>query len=300
MRHTSPRANSLAYPVEKLSAQGFRVPVSAKNITLPDGTFVEEGTLFHRTFLYDPANRKRISQAKVRAFIPCGGFKDTIHHGNVKLFVSMFKDLEFIVEGANVFFDNAARRYIAAQTAIRQIKDSTANKGGVFSSSIAEVLTAFLLGDDYEEKLLNDTATRWALIRDIMLLVDEYAIEETVMLIRLHEADRSIPLFVLSEQTSEQIFAFQATLYSRISELTSNHSLVWGVLEHYIPGILIKRLGKKKILDILNSGELKPYRDAILTKKMASLAFYKYGIQWEAFLADIDYRFEAALASAVD
>ncbi|ACN13471.1 GdhA2 [Desulforapulum autotrophicum HRM2] len=300
MRHTSPRANSLAYPVEKLSAQGFRVPVSAKNITLPDGTFVEEGTLFHRTFLYDPANRKRISQAKVRAFIPCGGFKDTIHHGNVKLFVSMFKDLEFIVEGANVFFDNAARRYIAAQTAIRQIKDSTANKGGVFSSSIAEVLTAFLLGDDYEKKLLNDTTTRWALIRDIMLLVDEYAIEETVMLIRLHEADRSIPLFVLSEQTSEQIFAFQATLYSRISELTSNHSLVWGVLEHYIPGILIKRLGKKKILDILNSGELKPYRDAILTKKMASLAFYKYGIQWEAFLADIDYRFEAALASAVD
>ena len=73
-----------------------------------------------------------------------------------------------------------------------------------------------------------------------------------------------------------------------------------GVLEHYIPGILIKRLGKETILEILNSGELKPYRDAILTKKMASLAFYKYGIQWEAFLADIDYRFEAALAGAVD
>jgi glutamate dehydrogenase len=300
MRHTSPRANSLAYPADKLSAQGFRVPLSAKNITLPDGTFVEEGTLFHRNFLRDPANRKTISQANIRAFIPCGGFKDTIHHGNVKQFVSLFKDLEFIVEGANVFFDDASRRYIAAHTAIRQIKDSTANKGGVFSSSIAEVLTAFLLGDDYEEKLLNDTATRWALIRDIMLLVDEYAIEETVMLIRLHEADRSIPLFVLSEQTSEQIFAFQATLYERISELTSNDTLVWGVLEHYIPAILIKRLGKETIMDILNSGELRPYRDAILTKKTASLAFYKFGIQWEAFLADIDFRFEVALASVVD
>jgi len=300
MRHTAPRANSLAYPAEKLSAQGFRVPISAKNIFLPDGTFVQEGTLFHRNFLCDPANRKRISQANIRAFIPCGGFKDTIHHGNVKQFISIFKDLEFIVEGANVFFDNPSRRYIAAQTAIRQIKDSTANKGGVFSSSIAEVLTAFLLGDDYEEKLLNDTTTRWALIRDIMFLVEEYATEETVMLIRLHEADRSIPLFVLSEQTSEQIFAFQDTLYNRISEFTGNPALVWGVLEHYIPGILIKRLGKKNILEILNSGELKAYRDAILTKKMASLAFYKYGIQWEAFLADIDYRFEAALASALD
>ncbi|MDY0223469.1 MAG: hypothetical protein RBR67_20285 [Desulfobacterium sp.] len=51
-----------------------------------------------------------------------------------------------------------------------------------------------------------------------MILVDEYATEETVMLIRLHEADRSIPLFILSEQTSEQIFAFQDTLYKMITK----------------------------------------------------------------------------------
>ncbi|MCP4119145.1 MAG: hypothetical protein GY737_27820 [Desulfobacteraceae bacterium] len=92
-----------------------------------------------------------------------------------------------------------------------------------------------------------------------MLLVDEYATEETVMLIRLHEADRSVPLFVLSER----IFAFQATLYDRISALTSNHDLVWGVLEHYIPGILIKRLGKETILDILTQGD--PWRDCPLS-----------------------------------
>ena len=300
MRHTSPRANSLAYPAGKLSAQGFRVPVFARNIILPDGTFVEEGALFHRNFLSDPANRHIISQANIRAFIPCGGLKDTIYHGNVKRFISLFKDLEFIVEGANVFFDDASRRYIAAETDIRQIKDSTANKGGVFSSSIAEVLTAFLFGDDYEEKLLNDTATRWALIREIMLRVDAYATEETVMLIRRHETDPSVPLFVLSEQTSEEIFAFQTLLYDRISEITNNEDLVWSVLEHYIPDILIKRLGKKRIMDTLSLRELKPYRDAIVTKKTASLAFYKFGIQWEAFLADVDSRFEMALASVVD
>ncbi|MDP1069459.1 hypothetical protein, partial [Klebsiella pneumoniae] len=79
--------------------------------------------------------------------------KDPINRGNVKPFLSVFQELQFIVEGANVFFDDAARRYIAAATDIMQIKDTPANKGGVYSSAIAEVLTAFLLEDDYESAL---------------------------------------------------------------------------------------------------------------------------------------------------
>ena len=121
---------------------------------------MEDGRVFHRTFLSDPGNREIISQAKIKAFIPCGGFKDTINQANVENFTSLFKELRFIVEGANVFFDDASRRYIATNTGIKQIKDTTANKGGVFSSSIAEVLTAFVFGEDYEDKLLNDTKTQ--------------------------------------------------------------------------------------------------------------------------------------------
>ena len=49
-RNSSPRANSLSFPSEKLSAQGFMVPISAKNITLPDGTKIEDGALFHGLF----------------------------------------------------------------------------------------------------------------------------------------------------------------------------------------------------------------------------------------------------------
>ena len=86
MRHTSPRANTRHFPVEKLSPQGFMVPLAAKNVILPDGTLVEDGALFHRSFLSDPDNRRFISQADIRAFIPCGGFKDTVNRGNVKKF----------------------------------------------------------------------------------------------------------------------------------------------------------------------------------------------------------------------
>ena len=291
MRHSSPRANSLAFPAEKLGPRGFRVPIAAKNIPLPDGTLVEDGAMFHRTFLSDPENRRFIRQADIRAFIPCGGFKDTVNRGNVKNFLSIFKELKFIVDGANVFFDDASRRYIATTTEIKHIKDTTANKGGVFSSAISEVLTAFLFGDDYEANLLNDAETRWALIRDIMGLVDTYARAETDMLIRIHDADPSVPLFDLSERTSEQIFALQAVFEERIDDILTDGDRVWQIMEHYIPAILIQRLGKEKIMDILNTPELQTYRNAIITKKLSSMAFYRYGLDWEAFLQRIDAGF---------
>ncbi len=275
------------------------VPLDAKEVTLPDGTFVENGAMFHRNFLTDPATRKFISQANIEAFIPCGGFKDTINHANVHGFLDNFQELKFIVEGANIFFDDASRRHIATATTIKHIKDSSANKGGVFSSSIAEVLTAFLLGEDYEEKLLEDVATKWALIKDIMLLVDKYSVAETSMLIHIHEAT-SIPLFELSEKTSEQIFALQTVCEENLPAILEDESLVRQIMENYIPGILITKLGREAIMRILNSDEIKAYRDAIITKKISSMAFYKYGLEWDAFMAKITEDFFSAVASIVE
>lgn len=299
MRHTSPRANSLAFPVEKLAPDGFMVPMKSREITLPDGTFIQNGAMFHRTFLTDPANRKFISKANIEAFIPCGGFKDTINYANVQNFTNNFKELKFIVEGANVFFDDASRRYIATSTGIKQIKDSTANKGGVFSSSIAEVLTAFLLGEDYEEKLLKDVDTKWALTKDIMLLVQKYSSAETGMLIKIHEANPSIPLFTLSEKTSEQIFALQDICEQNLSKIVADERAVWKIMENYIPQILITKLGQDAIMKTLNSDELIAYRNAIITKKLSSMAFYRYGLDWEKFMGKVNKDFIKAIESAL-
>lgn len=299
MRHTSPRANSLFFPKEKLSAKGFMVPLNGKEITLPDGTFIENGAIFHRNFLTDPANRKYIEAADIQAFIPCGGFKDTINHSNVNAFLGNFKELKFIVEGANVFFDDAARRHIAFQTGIKQIKDSSANKGGVFSSSVAEVLTAFLLGEEYEEKLMEDIDTKWALTRDIMQLVEKYAAAETGMLIQIHEDTRT-PLFQLSEITSEQIFALQAICEEKLSLILENQDLVWKIMETYIPAILVTKLGREAIMKTLNSDAISAYRDAIVTKKLSSMAFYKYGREWDAFLEKVTKDFSTAVGTIFD
>ncbi len=284
MRHTSPRVNSLGYPALKLGKNGFQVLLKAKNITLPDGTLVEDGAIFHRNFLIDPDNRRYIEKANIQAFIPCGGFKDTINNGNVRQFTSLFHELKFIVEGANVFFDDTSRRYIAASTPILQIKDTSANKGGVFSSAVAEVLTAFLLEDSYDKHLLEDKATRWALIRDIMMQVLNYAGAEADLLIKIHKQDPATPLFMLSEKTSEQIFAFQQVVGDNLESVLADETLLWQVLQTYIPGILVKTLGQDAILKILNSEKLTAYRNAIITKKLSSVAFYKNGLGWDAYM----------------
>jgi len=293
-RNISPRPNSLAFADEKLGPRGFKVPLTSRNIHLPDGTLIEDGSLFHRNFLSDKNSRKYIAQAEINTFIPCGGFKDTVNSSNVAQFASNFKELKYIVEGANVFFDDASRRYIAGNTPIKQIKDSTANKGGVFSSSIAEVLTAFLLQDDYEESLLNETTTRWSLINDVMKRVSLYARLETTIILKLHDRD-GIPLFDLSEKSSEQIFSLQAQLEENLATLIENENLVWIILENYIPQVLVKRLGKERILEILKSAELQSYRNAIICKKISSTAYYRFGLEWESYRERIISDFHSAL-----
>jgi glutamate dehydrogenase len=287
MRHTKPRANTLSYPADKISAEGFIVPRLGKNITLPNGTFIEDGAIFHKNFLTEPKNRDIFEKANIQAFIPCGGFKDTINSENVADFMANFKELKYIVEGANVFFDDSARRRIAQHTKIKHIKDSSANKGGVFSSSMAEVQTAFLFGKEYENYMLDDIETRWSLIKNIMNLISKYTKEEISLVIKKHEQNSKNALFQLSVSTSEEILSLQDYLQTKIEEITSDKDFEWQVLENYIPEVLVRKLGKERILATLNSEQLIPYKNAILTKKIAATALYKHGLEWDKFLKQI-------------
>ena len=285
-RHTQPRLNSLAYPAAKLSRRGFRVPRAPGRFTLPDGSRVEDGNFFHRNFLTDPRSRHCIAAANIQAFVPCGGLKDTVNAGNVRDFLAVFRELRVIVEGANVFFDDTAREVIARESAILQVKDSSANKGGVTSSAIAEVLTAFLLGDDYEHVLVENAKTRTRLIREVLDLVATNAVAETRMLLALYAKEKT-PLHKLSTRTSEELFALQAKLHEKLGSLLARKEIVNGVLRAYIPAVLVERLGMTKVLRTFNTTELKPYRDAILTKKLAAMALYRHAARWEEWQREL-------------
>ncbi len=288
------------FSAEKLSPQGFKVPAGEKYLTLPDGRVVEDGAVFLRNFIFDPGNAACIREAGIQACIPWGGFKDMVTHKNVTLFLDNFRELKFIVEGTGLFFSDAARLYIATETGIKQVKDSTADKGGAFSGAIGEVLTGFLLADAYEARLLNDTKARWDLIREIFTLVEANSSAETLRLISMHKRNPELPLFVLSDRAGEDILAIQALIHNHLNSLLKKKGLVWQIMEAYLPKVLIKILGKKQIMTLLNAEPMQAYRDAIITKKLASLAYYRFGLEWDRFLDRLNSDVTAAVTRLFD
>ncbi len=298
-RHRRPRPNSADYPRDKIGPAGFFVSGSAGNAVLPSGVRVEDGAYFHRNFLVLPETRELVAAAGIQAFIPCGGFKDTINFRNVREFLANFPQLRFIVEGANVFFDDPAREIIARESSILQIRDSSANKGGVTASSLAEVLGAFLLGDRYEEIMVENAKTRFALAAEMLDIIARNARMETEMLLALHEAAPETPLYRLSVQTSEQLLAFQAELRQHLTEILDDAALVDRVYQAYIPATLLEATGIETVRSVFARPEMSAYRAALVTKKLAAAATYRYAPDWESFLERFQREPMAALRELV-
>jgi glutamate dehydrogenase len=282
-RHTQPRLNSLAFPPAALGPRGFRIPRAPGPCTLPDGTVIADGAWFHRNALTDPAMGRLVAAANIRAFVPCGGLKDTVNADNARRFLANFPALRVIVEGANVFFDDTAREIIARDRKILQIRDSSANKGGVTSSSIAEVLTAFLLGDQYEAVLVRDARAKAALVEAVFERIAHNAAAETRMLLALGR-QTGTPLHRLSVQTSEQLLEVQQRLYAGLDVIAQDRQVVEAAFRAYVPTLLVKRLGMPRILRTFARPELRAYGDAILTKAIAALALYRHAAAWDVFL----------------
>lgn len=84
------------------------------------------------------------------AFIPCGGRPNTIDITNYKNFINSETgepSSKLIVEGANLFVTPAARRALYEEAGVVIVKDSSANKGGVITSSY-EIISAMLLSEE--------------------------------------------------------------------------------------------------------------------------------------------------------
>lgn len=293
---TGSAAGALTFPADKLSPEGFKVPATAARVFLPDGTMVDDSAFFHRDFLFNPEMRAYIRKADIRACLPCGGFKVGVTGRTVTFFLENFKELEFIVEGAGLFFDNGARRHIATNACIRHLKDSTANKGGVFSSVMAEILPALLLGDQYETAVLEDFNVCQELIQEVLCLVETHAIAETNILIRRCKADPHTPLFAQSDKAGEEVLALQEIFRIRLDNILKQKNQVWKILAAYVPKTLVKLMGKKRIMDILNSDSMREYRDAVITKQLAATAFYRFGLEWEHFMAALEKDFTGIVA----
>ncbi|KAL6065909.1 NAD-specific glutamate dehydrogenase [Balamuthia mandrillaris] len=137
------------FDTSKLTKEGFLVNINDRDITLPNGTMVESGLNFRNEFHLNPLC------AKAQLFVPCGGRPNSVNINNVSSLYLSNKDgkapyYKYIVEGANLFFTHDARMELEKDGVII-FKDSSANKGGVTSSSL-EVLAALALSDEEFEQ----------------------------------------------------------------------------------------------------------------------------------------------------
>ncbi len=83
------------------------------------------------------------------AFIPAGGRPSTIDMSNFKNFLlpDGSPSSPLIVEGANLFITDSARKALYDDAGVVIVKDSSANKCGVITSSY-EICSAMMLSED--------------------------------------------------------------------------------------------------------------------------------------------------------
>ena len=142
--------------------------------------------------------RHNLHQIKCDVFVPAGGRPRTLNEHNWKDFIdkSGKPTSKAIVEGANLYLTPIARRKLE-ELGTLIIKDSSANKGGVISSSF-EVLFGLTLS---EEEFLQEKPH---LMQQTLEIIREKARDEAQLLLKIHDETGSF-LTDIPEWVSERI-----------------------------------------------------------------------------------------------
>lgn len=253
----------------KLSPNGFFVHVNDNEILLPDGSKVENGLEFRNSFHLEP-------RFKADFFVPCGGRPNSINIQNWKKLLDEngIPRFKFIIEGANLFLTQSARLALENKGVVI-IKDATANKGGVTSSSL-EVLASLALSDKeyFEDMCVHDSAApafRQQYVSEVLQKIRSNARLEFEVLWSEHQSGK-IPFSILTDQLSDKINQVADSIHH--SELCQNPQLIKRVVELHCPPCLVKKLGINTIIKRVPDN----YLQAITSSWLGSHFIYKYGL----------------------
>jgi glutamate dehydrogenase len=278
MRLADERVTIDHFDAKKLGAGGFVVLVTDENVTLPDGTFIESGLGFRNDFhLISPYSSADL-------FVPCGGRPESINLQNVHRMMQEDETtprFKIIVEGANLFLTNDARRVLEESGCI-VFRDASTNKGGVTSSSL-EVFAALAMDSaTFDANMTSDTLPFYqSYVEDIIKIVEENARLEFECIWAEHQRSGE-PNYIITEQVSDKINMLND--FIQTSSLWNDKALVSLILEDAIPQSLQDLVGMDDILK--NTPD--SYIQAIFGSYIASRYVYKFGIAANEF-AFFDY-----------
>lgn len=252
-----------------LSPEGFFVSVEDKKVILPNGTQVPNGEEFRNSFHLHPL-------ASADLFVPCGGRPAAVNINNWEMLLDDKGTAKFkiIVEGANLFITEQARLRLE-ENGVIVIKDASANKGGVTSSSL-EVLAALALSDDEFDKHMrvkDHTSPDFikSYIESVLETIKNNARSEFDLLWSEHEKSKT-PFTHLTNRLSKKINDITDAVIK--SELPAQRWLREKIITEYVPKPLLDLVGAETILKRVPA----PYLDAIVASKVATNYIYRHGM----------------------
>lgn len=254
---------------KKISKEGFLVLVEDRSVQLFDGTVVANGTDFRNHF-------HLTTYARADVFVPCGGRPQSIHILNWKQLLDEKGEPAFkvIVEGANLFITQEARLELEKKNCII-IKDASANKGGVTSSSL-EVLASLALSNEEYNTLFCASSKRMPAFRkkyieEVLERIRYNARREFDILWR-ENREQNIPFAILTDRLSEKINKLGTHILN--SPLFESQELREVVISKHIPKVLLNKLGIKTILKRVPV----TYQRSIFATIIASDFVYTHGL----------------------
>merc|ERR1712146_39467 len=242
-------------------------PISAYNPDKlgPRGKFLEaitpEGCQMRDTMAF---------RVKSDVFVPAGGRPATINMNNYASFLDEngVPSSPLVVEGANLFTTPAARQALFDEAGVTFVKDSSANKCGVITSSYEILLSMMLETPEF-------LAMKDEFVPEILTKLRAVAETEAQLIFREMQLDQTKPFPVVSAEVSAAITRLHDALDQHVGALRDDEMNFHHVLCEHLPGDATRSLVGK-----LQERVPRQYQNAIVACVLASRMVYKEGVRF--------------------
>ena len=211
------------------------------------------------------------ANVEAEIFIPAGGRPYTVKESNWQRYLKSdgTPSSLAIVEGANIFFTDVARKKLM-QSGVVVIKDSSANKTGVICSSYEIIACLTLAPEEF-------AAIKTTYVNQVILLLRDKADREAKLLFReWTKRPNETNLVALSYEISAEINKAKDITRERLNKMSdaelSSEKFNF-ILYQHCPQILVEKY-RDRILSRLP----RAHKIAIMSAYMASHLIYKEGL----------------------
>ncbi|MEE2786688.1 MAG: hypothetical protein VX589_05060 [Myxococcota bacterium] len=218
------------------------------------------------------------------AFLPCGGRPAAVNGTNWARFLDNERSPSamVVVEGANLFFTEAAREALAREANILFVKDSSANKCGVICSSF-----------EIAASLLIDEATFLAIkpqfVGEILDRLRHLARKEASVLFSQYKRRPEVPLSQVSVQLSDAINRMKDAIIDGLVHWSADDLALADLLvNEHLPTSLRTAAGQSAIANLPRT-----YFHRVFASVLASEIVYREGVE---YLNDVRHARLAPLA----